>query len=70
MIDVMQLHLNSPQNTPEIREQLRSLYVRRSAIDRLIQSLEAYQQTSLPVRMLPARVENPRGMTLLRAKIG
>ncbi|MBL8234485.1 MAG: hypothetical protein JNL98_38665 [Bryobacterales bacterium] len=66
----MQLNLNSPQNAPEIREQLRSLYVRRSAIDRLIQSLEAYQQTSQPVRMLPARVESTRGMTLLRAKIG
>jgi hypothetical protein len=65
----MQLTTTSPQDSPEvIREQLRSLYERRSAIDRLIRSLEAYQRTAPPNRLLPRKVGPDRVVMLLDAK--
>jgi hypothetical protein len=65
----MQLRTTSPQDSPEvIREQLRSLYERRSAIDRLIRSLEAYQRTAPPKRLPPRKAGSDHVVMLLNAK--
>ena len=41
----------SPTPITTLEEQLRSLYVRRSVIDRLIRTMETYQRVT-PVRVL------------------
>jgi hypothetical protein len=39
-------NITSPTPLPTLEEQLRSLYLRRSVVDRLIRAIETYQQVT------------------------